>query len=333
MTLPPVLASELRLGFADLAREIPCPLRVEQQPRGDEQHGDHRGQRGRAPGPPGECEPQRRGGHQHDREQRGQRKLLDLGATRDRVDRRSRPPLEREPFTETVGQLFRRAAGPGGGAGDAGGLGQRPADGERDAGDAPDPVRILRHHDRRQPTGGDAHRHRIELARRVVAAPQEADVRALGKAEPRPRDDGVLGRPEIGVRGDQREAGRVDRGDRERVAVRRPGAPGQREIARGKNLRFGRGKPRSRNGNGDVNGEAAEQREREQRERGSHCTAGGGLRAAARRGLHVNVPRRLRVTGAARGHRLVQRALWLFRICQSVNTRMRRSNHNDQLSM
>ena len=184
MAFAPVLAAILVARLDHLAREIRGPLRVEHRPRDEEQERDRRGERGEPALAPGEHEPDRERDRGRDHEQRRQRQLLHVGAAGDRVDRRARPPLEREPLAHAVGELRRRAAGL---RGDARRRAAAAASGPRIASATP----VMR------PTqsgffaittgvsrpAATRHRNRVDLARRVVGAPQEAHVGVLGKAE------------------------------------------------------------------------------------------------------------------------------------------------------
>ncbi len=157
----------------------------------------------------------------------------------------------------------------------------RAAHGERDAGDAADPIRILHHDHRRQAAGGNGHRRRVELAWRVVGAPEKAHVGALGEAFAFPRDDRILHGPEIGVGGHERQARCVDGGDDERVAIERARAPRQREIPRGKGPGARVGKPRSGHAHATYIARHPASMQRERAQARNERSLGAGARGKA----------------------------------------------------
>ena len=231
---------------------------------------------------------------------------LHVVAAHDRVDRRAFPALECEPFTRAI---LQDPGGPRGFCRDAGNperLRYRAANRETDAGDAPEPARVVGDDHREQSTGLDGDRDAENLARRVIRPPDKTDVGARRHVVRIPCDHRIVARAQVGGRGDIDLARRIAAGDNEFVVDYPAHASGQRQVPHAPLLDGRRRKPARRHRERQVGEHDDNQRrgERQQRSRRSRLDIAGG-----------------------------QCALRLVSMCQRVRQRMRRSNRSDQLSM
>ncbi len=254
MALAPVLAGVQRCCGVGLAHQIQRPAQIEYGPGDDEQRSRDPRQCGDARAATGAEVPQCDGEQERGHEQEWQREFLHLGAAGHRVDRRTAPVLEYEPLLGAVGKNLDGAHRLRDDTGDAQRLRQRRADGQRDTGDAPDPVRVPGERDGQEPARFHGERHRMHAGCVVIGAPEQPDVTLSGNAGCAPRDRRILARPEIRIQGDEGKARGVDRGDDQRIAVQAAAPARQRQVARGPGPGGGARKPVSRDAQRDIDG-------------------------------------------------------------------------------